>query len=359
MRPLARLTACLATLALALSAHATTVKELVRIKGQGESILRGYGLVVGLPGTGDSGKELAVSRPLAKLLENSGNAVGSPRDLASAKSVALVSITCVIPAGGARADDTYDVQVSALLNASSLRGGELYLCALEGPLPDPSRKIYAFAQGLVDLQDATVPTTGKVRNGARIIEDILMPGVGDSFELIIDTPYAGWAAASQIAIAINGKAQPQGPRVAVPLDERTVRVTVPEADRPDRAGFLADVLSAEINQQLLDIPAQVICNQRSGSIIVTGDVQISPVAITHKDLTITTTVPPPIPTTANPMLLEDRWTALAPGARPTDLAKLADLIRAFKQLDIPVQEQINILQMLHKTGKLQAKLIVD
>jgi flagellar P-ring protein precursor FlgI len=354
-----RLLACLAAILFALPAHATTVKELVRIKGQGESILRGYGLVVGLPGTGDSGKELAVSRPLAELLKQSGNQLGTPRELASAKSVALVSITCVIPAGGARADDTLDVQVSAVLSASSLRGGELYLSALLGPIPDANQKIWAFAQGLIDLQDSTVLTNGKVRNGARIIEDILMPPVADTFELIIDTPYAGWAAASQIAISINAKAQPQGPKVATVIDERTIRVTVPEADRSDRAGFLADVLSADVNQQLLDIPAQVICNQRTGSIIVTGDVEISPVAITHKDLTITTTIPAPQPSVVNPIVTRDRWAPMASSAKPSEMAKLADLIRAFKQLDIPVQEQINILQMLHKTGKLNAKLVVD
>lgn len=354
-----RALALIAAVCLAPTALATTVKELVRIKGQGESILRGYGLVVGLPGTGDSGKDLAVSRPLAELLKNSGNAVGSPRDLAGGKSVALVTITCIVPPGGARADDTIDVQVSAVLSASSIKGGELYLCALEGPLPDPNHKVYAFAQGLVDLQDPAVPTNGKVRMGARMIEDILMPPVGDTFELIIDTPYAGWAAASQLAIAINGKAQPQGKKVAVVYDERTIRITIPEADRTDRAGFLADVLSAEVNQSLLDIPAQVICNQRTGSIIITGDVEISPVAITHKDLTITTTIPAPVPSAANPIVTRDRWTPVAPNARPSEQAKLADLIRAFKQLDIPVQDQINILQMLHKTGKLQAKLIVD
>jgi flagellar P-ring protein FlgI len=356
-----RLLVCLTTLVLTAASHATTVKELVRIKGQGQSVLKGYGLVVGLAGTGDSGKELAVSRPLAALLDNSGNKLGSPKELANAKSVALVSVTCTIPAGGARADDTFDVQVSALLGASSLKGGELYLAPLGGPFPDPDQKqpAFAVAQGLVDLQDPSVPTNGKVRNGARIIEDILMPSVGDTFELIIDTPYAGWAAASQIAIAINAKAQPQGPRVATVLDERTIKVTVPEADRSDRAGFLADVLSAEVNQQLLDIPAQVICNQRTGSIIVTGDVEISPVAITHKDLTITTTVPAPVPSAANPVVQRDRWAAIAPGGKPSEMAKLADLIRAFKQLDIPVQDQINILQMLHKTGKLNAKLVVD
>jgi flagellar P-ring protein precursor FlgI len=343
------------------TAAATTVKELVRIKGQGETVLRGVGLVVGLSGTGDSGKELAMARQLAKVLENNGNVVGSPKELANGKAVALVSVTCFVPAAGARADDTLDVQVSVLNSASSLKGGELYLTALEGPLPDPKheRPVYAFAQGLVDLQDASVPTVGKVRGGARITQDILMPGVGDSFELIIDAPFAGWAASSQIAVAINAKAQPQGPRVATAVDERTIRVTVPEPDRLDRAGFLADVLSAEVNVQLLDIPAQVICNQRTGSIIVTGDVEISPVAITQKDLTITTVVPPPVASAQNPLIQRDRWTPLTSGARPSDMAKLADLIKAFKQLDIPVQDQIGIIQMLHKTGKLQAKLVVD
>jgi flagellar P-ring protein precursor FlgI len=276
--------------------------------------------------------------------------------------VALVLVTCKVPAEGARADDTLDVSVSVVNSATSLKGGELYICALEAPLPDPKheRPIYAMAQGLVDLQDPTTPTVAKVRGGARMIQDILMPSVGDTFDLIIDAPFSGWGASSQLAVAINAKAQPQGPKVATAVDERTVRVTVPEPDRVDRAGFLADVMSAEVNTQLLDIPAQVICNQRTGSIIITGDVEISPVAITQKDLTITTTVPPPVASAQNPLVQRDRWTPMGTsGARPGEMAKLADLIKAFKQLDIPVQDQIGILQMLHKTGKLQAKLVVD
>jgi flagellar P-ring protein precursor FlgI len=341
------------------SVRATTVKELVRIKGQGESVLQGYGLVTGLAGTGDSGKELAMARPLAKVLESQGNALGTPKDLANSKAVALVMVTCTVPAAGVRADDTLDVSVTVLNSASSLKGGELFLAPLKGPIPDPKQKVWAIAQGLVDLQDPTVPTVGKVRGGARIIDDILMPGVGDTFDLIIDQPFAGWAAASQIAVAINAKAQPQGPRVATAIDERTVRVTVPEPDRMDRAGFLADVLAADVNVQLLDIPAQVICNQRTGSIIITGDVEISPVAITQKDLTITTTIPAPVASAQNPLVQRDRWTQLTSGARPSEMAKLADLVKAFKQLDIPVENQIGIIQMLHKTGKLQAKLVID
>src|SRR3954467_11019379 len=139
-----------ALLLLTSSATATTVKELVRIKGQGESTLRGYGLVVGLTGTGDSGKELAMARSLAKVLEANGNAVGSPKELANSKSVAMVLVECVIPRTGALADDTLDVTVSTINSAASIKGGNLYLCALEGPLPDPehNRPVYAFAQGI-------------------------------------------------------------------------------------------------------------------------------------------------------------------------------------------------------------------
>ena len=113
---------------------------------------------------------------------------------------------------------------------------------MEGPFPDEKHRVWAVAQGLVDLQDASVPTAGKVRGGARMVDDVLMPSVGDTFDLIIDAPYAGWGATKQIASAINANAQPQGPAVAVAVDERTVRVTIPEPERADRAGFVADGL---------------------------------------------------------------------------------------------------------------------
>ncbi|MFN9993365.1 MAG: flagellar basal body P-ring protein FlgI [Phycisphaerales bacterium] len=347
----------IASLLTSTASFATTVKELVRIEGQGESVLRGVGLVVGLSGTGDSGKELAMARPLAKLLENNGNAVGSPLELKNGKSVALVSITCRVPADGALADDTLDVQVAVLNSATSLKGGQLYLAPLRGPFKDSD--VYAIAEGLIDIQDENTPTVGKVRAGARLVQDIAMMPVGAEFKLIINAPYAGWASASQIASAINAKAQPQGPAVAVALDARTIKVTIPEAELADRAGFLADVLAADINNALLDLPAQVVVNQRTGAIIITGDVSISPVAITHKNLTITTITPSPVATAQNPVVKSKDWTEIKVGARPTEQARLTDLVAAFEQLDVPVNDQIEILQMLHKGGQLKAKLIID
>lgn len=342
---------------LAAQAGATTVKELTRFKGQGEVPLTGLGLVVGLPGTGDSGKELALARPLMQVYASHQSAVDSPKVLSGAKAVALVTVSAIVPEKGAKADDRIDLRVQAVHNASSLKGGELFLVVMKGPFPGSPP--YAIGSGLVDLQDPTIPTTGIVRGGARMIRDLEGPEIQDEFDLILESHFSGWAAASQVATAINAKAQPQGPSVATAVDERTVRVKIPEAERSDRAAFLADVLGAEVNTTLLDLPAQVIVNQRSGAIIVTGDVEISPCAITQKNLNLTTVRPAPVATAQTPIIERQRWTDLRTGAKTADMAKLTDLLNAFKQLDVPVDDQIGILQQLYKTGRLQAKLVVD
>lgn len=357
-----RLLAVALGLMLGMPAWGVTVKELARIKGQGESVIQGIGLVVGLSGTGDSGKELAMARPLMQLLANNGNMLASPKELANSKSVALVTVTCTIKAGGARADDTLDVFVSVVNSASSLKGGRLFLAPLRGPRRDDP-VVWAMAEGAVDLEDPTVPTTGRVRSGARILQDIALPPVGDEFDLIIQPHFAGYPAATEIAASINhqyfNSPQAGGPSIAQVIDDRTVRITVPDAERGARAGFVADVLNTDVNVTLLKLPAQVVCNQRTGAIIVTGDVQISPVAITHKDLVITTTIPPPQPTPDNPLVERQRWTGVYTSAKPSETARLTDLLAAFKKLDVPVMEQISILQMLKKAGKLQAELVID
>ena len=177
-------------------------------------------------------------------------------------------------------------------------------------------------------------------------------------------PYAGWAAASEVAGTITqnlygktGKNLAGLPQIATVLDDRTIRVDIPPTERANTAAFVGDVLSTPINVALLKLPAQVIYNEAAGSIVVTGDVEISPVAITQADLTITTTVPPPVPTPDNPLIDNRSWLGLATGAKESDKARLQDLLNAFNQLKIPVKDQVGILSMLEKTGKLHAKLI--
>jgi flagellar P-ring protein precursor FlgI len=346
-------------------AGGTTVAEVARLEGQGESVLWGVGLVTGLPGTGDSGKDLAVARPLAETLRNAGIPVSSPEELKNAKTVALVEVKCVVPESGARPNDTFDVRVSARLGAKSLKGGTLFLTALRGPYR--GAEVYAVAEGDLVIDDPSTPTVARVRGGARItrrIDTSLPPG--DSFVLILRPPFAGYAAATEIAGSITqtiygktGRELASLAPIATVIDDRSIRIDVPPSERANRAAFVGDILSTPINATLLKLPAQVVVNPRTGAVIVTGNVEISPVAITHKDLTITTTVPPPVATAANPLVDTTRWTKAGTSITPTENAKLADLLSAFKQLNIPATEQITILQMLHKAGQLQARLIID
>ncbi|MBX3388938.1 MAG: flagellar basal body P-ring protein FlgI [Phycisphaeraceae bacterium] len=368
-----RLSAILFGIVLALAASplafASKVSDLTRIRGQGEFKLRGLGLVVGLNGTGDSGKDLVLARPLAKLLESEGNSPGQITELMGAKAVAVVWVDVTIPEVGGRADDKFDAYVSAAYGAQSLRGGRLVLSPLRGPLPNSP--IYAFASGSVELSDPSLGASGKVRAGAQLLRDVAGPVVGDSFDLYISPYFSGWASAQKIATCINSDAGP-GPlvqgmdssirvsaNVATVLDDRTIRVVIPEAERPDKAGFVAAVLSASVRVAELDLPAQVIVNQRSGVIIITGDVEISPGLVTHKDLVINTTVPTPIGTPQNPLTTTTHFAELRTRPRASDNARLADLMSAMKQLDVSVTDQIEILQMLYKTGRLHAKMIVD
>ncbi|MGH7243999.1 MAG: flagellar basal body P-ring protein FlgI [Phycisphaerales bacterium] len=357
------------TLLLAPLALASKVSDLTRIRGQGEFKLRGLGLVVGLNGTGDSGKDMVLARPLAKLLENEGNSPGQITELMGAKAVAIVWVDVTIPEVGGRADDRFDAYVSAAYGASSLRGGRLVLAPLKGPLP--TSPVYAIASGSVELPDLSLSSSGKVRAGAQLVQDVAGPTVGNTFDLYISPYFSGWASAQKIATCINSDAGP-GPlvagtdssvrvsaNVATVLDDRTIRVVIPEAERSDKAGFVAAVLSASVRVAELDLPAQVIVNQRSGVIVITGDVEISPGLVTHKDLVINTTVPTPVGTPQNPLTTTTHFAEIRTRARASDNARLADLMGAMKQLDVSVTDQIEILQMLHKTGRLHAKMIVD
>ncbi|MFO0857122.1 MAG: flagellar basal body P-ring protein FlgI [Phycisphaerales bacterium] len=343
-------------------AHGGTIKELTRIEGQGESVLRGVGLVVGLQGTGDSSKDIAVARPLVALMKNNGQGIGLPEEVTKSKTeiraIALVSVTATIRREGARVDDTVDVIVSTINSATSLRGGRLYLTSLQGP--SPQSPVYAIAEGGIELDDTNVPTVGRVRGGARMIKDILMPEIGDSFKLVLEPPFAGWGSASAVAEAIQdsvvvaGRANPDAPVVAKVIDERKIEITIPREERANKGLFLAQVLGTEVKTEFLDLPAQVIVNSRTGAIIVTGNVTISPVAITHKDLQITTTAG-----TSGNGAARGKWTDVATAAKAGEAAKLTDLLAALDKLSVPAEDQISILQMLHKTGKLEARLVMD
>ncbi len=347
----------------AFHAHgAKSLREITRVKGQGASVIQGLGLVVGLNGTGDKGTELMMARPLASALTKLGNPVHID-DLASTKAAALVLVTCEIPREGAKTDDRLKVTISVLNSAKSLEGGTLLLAALT---PFPDSPVYAFASGSLTLENEDFPTVATIAKGGQMVRDVnTMPSISGSFDLIVDANFAGWESVGAIASEINQQYLLSGTRLgaslAKPIDHRTIRITVPLTERGNPASFFGDIMQTDIASAIRKLPAKVICNTRTGIIVITGNVQVSTAVITHKDLRITTIVPPPDPNDQGPPRIEinDFATMEAPVENRGDTAHLNDLITAFDQLDIPPVEQIRILEMLHKAGKLHARLIID
>ncbi|MCB9844894.1 MAG: flagellar basal body P-ring protein FlgI [Phycisphaeraceae bacterium] len=340
------------------------VKDVARLAHQGESVLQGVGLVVGLPGTGDSAKELVVARPLAQVLRNNGIPIEDFSELRSARSVALVMVTCTTPAAGVRVNDRYDVTVSVINSAQSLAGGELYLAPLTGPFP--GQPVFAIASGRIEIDDPRSPTRAKVRAGAQIVRPFPTEIVGDTVDLILRPAFAGWQSSAHIASRIRDEylLAPAGmddslERIAEAIDDRTIRLFVPDAYRDNVTGFIADVMNTEFDAAQLKLPARVVVNRGSGAIVVTQEVEISLVAIAHKNLIIRRVTPQPVPSAQNPAVSTESIVGLGTQGRPSERARLDDLLDAFKQLSVPVDDQIQILQMLHRSGRLHAELIVD
>jgi flagellar P-ring protein precursor FlgI len=343
-------------------AFGSTVRDVCRLKGEGESVLQGIGLVLGLNGTGDGGDELTLARPLAELLRRNGNPVATLSELENSRSAALVMVTCVIPRTGARRDDTFDVRVSVLNTASSLAGGELYVAPLTAAVP--GGELYAFAQGSIVIEGEEHLTSAVVPGGARMIRDIeTTPPVAGGFELIIDPAYAGWTAAAHIAQQINDgyflTTDPLADPIARAIGPRTVRVRVPRVEQEVPGSFVGDVLATDVIQSRLGVPAAVHANSRTGAIVVHGEVEISPAVITHGDLVITTTLPALEPTPVTPLVETSRWAAVGTGVSQPATTRVEDLLAALKRLDVSSKDQIHILKMLRDTGKLHGKLIID
>ncbi len=348
---------------------AVSIQEIARLEGQGEVILRGVGIVTGLKGTGDSGQDLALARPLAKIYESNGNPLGDLKELSKAKSAALVFVTLTIPAQGARVQDKLDVHVTVSHSATSLVGGRLYLAPLSGPLP--GQGVFAIAEGALLVEDVNNPTVAVIRGGAQITHDILMPVASDRFRLVVHPHLRSFTVTERMAATINARFQDPAifaegvdaaatpPAIARAIDDVVVEVTVPPESRREPAGFVADCLTASMDPAELRLPAKVVVNQRTGTIIVTGNVEISPVAVAHKDLVVTTTQPLPGQPLTPAAPKNTRWTSTATTSRASERARIQDLLQAFRQLDVPVQDQINILTQMHRSGRLHAQLVIE
>ncbi len=352
-----------AVLALATPARGLSIQEMTRLAGQGESTIWGLGFVVGLEATGDSAEVLPLARQLAQLLEAGGSPIPNVAELSEGQNIALVMVTCTVPKEGARRGDKLDVHVQAWHNAQSLEGGRLFITPLRGPTKATSQ-VYAFAEGAVSF-DGESRTTGRVRGGARVSADVVMGEVvrtDGSFTLIIEPNYAGWTTSKLVAAAINSERQGLEETtfsLAQSIDERSVRVLIPEAELVDPAGFIASIQEIRLDHSLLSLPAQVIVNQAEGTIVVTGNVEISPAVISHRDLVVTTVEPSRPPTPELPRIEQSTWTSIGTNASDREETRVQNLLEALKAMAVPVEDQIAILSKLHAAGALHAELVIE
>ena len=355
--------ACGAGIALlcASSAHALSVQDMATLEGTGENKLWGLGIVIGLQGTGDGNDTPPLARQLASLLERGGNTVPNIEELFRGKNAAMVMVSCTLPREGAMRGEQVDVYVESWNGAKSLAGGRLFLTPMSGPLP--GQGVYAFAEGAIVLEGETT-TTGRIRGGAQVSKDIRM-GVIDnngSIRLVVKGSYAGWTTTKLLANTINQDRQgfrEDAEEIARAIDGKTVVVRIPEVERANPANFIGKVLSIRLDPTLLDLPARVIVNERTGSIVVTGDVQISPTVISHEDLVVTTVTPATQPTPERPRVDRTSVTSVDTVDGERSMARLEDLLEAMRALDVPVKDRIAILAQMHAIGHLHAEFIVE
>lgn len=345
-------------------AFATNVQDLVRIKGLERNVLTGMGIVIQLNGTGDSSKDSFIAaRPYAELLKNLGNPVLNLQELAKADAYAIVSVTMEIPPTGVREGDRLDVSVSTLFNAKSLAGGRLIVSPLRLPRPDaPQLAPMAFAEGPIVIE-GTNQRGGIIRGGGQMLQDIRTNPVtrAGTMSLVLKDQYAGYPVATTIVSAINDEFVLDGyANIASVEDSKNIKILLPQADRENPAQFIATLMTIPIDPSLIQTEARIVINEKQGIILVTGNVQIGPVGITHKGLTITSVTPPPVPTQENPLVETTRWTGIDTTDKLSrNSTRLVELLDAFKQLSVPVADQIAIIHELKKTGALHAEIITE
>ncbi len=330
--------------------------------------LMGYGLVVGLDGTGDQTSQAPfTTQGLRNWLQQSGITL-PPGVNPQLKNVAAVAITASLPPF-ARPGQALDVTLSSVGNAKSLRGGAL----LAAPLRGLDGNVYAIAQGNlvvsgfgVQANDGSrisvnVPSSGRIPNGATV-ERTVPTGIDSGGPLWLQLNAADFTTATRLSAAVNTKF---GAGVAEAIDGGTVKLTAP-ANPEARIAFLSEVESLEVDPGLA--PARVIVNSRTGTVVIGSNVRVSPAAVSHGSLVVT--------------IQEDTKVSqaapFAPGGRTVASAdskidveekgsrmflfnpgvSLDEIVRAVNQVGAAPGDLVAILEALQQAGALHAQLVV-
>lgn len=383
--------AVVATLQPRNAAARVRLENICSIYGQKEVKLTGLGLIVGLNGTGDGGKNMPSMRALSQVLQHMNLPTHDLRELSNADNVAVVLLEATIPKTGLRSGQTVDCHVSSIMGADSLRGGRLMVAPLQ-TAEIGNDTVVALASGAIVIEDNASPTTGLLPDGATLQAGFVSSFVdqerGNVITLLLDESHSSFHAASEVARVINDDfsfetsqewRQPSltdedpnkpleslsadnrriktvGERIAKAVSPGVVEVNIPEHyQNPEKyhqtpVDFVAQVLSVGIDNP--HTQARILVNPKTGTVIVTGEVEISPVVISHKNLTIRVGNAN-IPGQAQ---AADSFVSVAQqGQQPTQ--QLQQLVEALNQVQVPNEDIIDIIRELHRSGKLHAMYV--
>ena len=353
---------------------ADRLKDLTSISGVRPNQLVGYGLVVGLPGTGDGSSALTL-QSMRSLISQFGVTPNSALDL-NGKNTAAVIVTAELPAF-AKPGQRVDVTVSTVGQSKSLRGGTLLMT----PLLGADGQTYAVAQGNmvvgglgVEGNDGSqlivnIPTVGRIPGGATV-ETLVETDFLTGDHLVLNLHQGDFTITNQVAEAINDVF---GGSVAIALDSRSVRVRAP-MDPSQKVSFISMLENIEIEPERQS--AKVVVNARTGTIVIGGDVRVTPAAVTHGSLTVRVEENTDVTPTGN-LALADGVAAATPGdaveTPDTEITveeeparaflfdpgvELSTIVEAINSVGASPADLVAILESLREAGSLRAELVI-
>ena len=347
---------------------AVRIKDIVDIRGLQNTQLVGYSLVVGLDGTGDGRRALFTQQSVRNMLQRFGISVESDR--MNTKNVAAVMVTADL-SPFMKKGSRMDVVVSSLGDATSLEGGTLLMT----PLESKEGVVYAFAQGNLSIGGTNIETVGmerfrknytlvgRVPNGGVVEQEpVLALGQNNTLDLLLKEP--DFTTAARIAEVVD---RTFGQTLAQPMDAATIAVNIP-AEYRQQGQLVRMIAQLEVAEVEPDQVARVVINERTGTVVIGGNVRLSEAAVSQGNLTVKVSA---IPIVSQPGPFSQGQTTVVPqtmtevsepeSANVTVLQEtvsVTDLADALNSLKVSPRDIISIFQALKQAGALQAELVI-
>ena len=341
------------------------IGNITRIKGMRVNQLIGYGIVVGLNGSGDSSRSQATVQSVANMLQNFG--VNVTDNQVASQNIAAVMVTAELPAV-VHNGDQLDITVSSIGDADSLQGGTLLLT----PLQAPNGEIYASAQGPLSIGGYNVggggnsaqqnhPTVGRIPDGALVEREINSSLNSDNLTYVLANP--NFKTAGQIMTTINNNF---GDGTAQAVDSSTIKISMPDNFNYGMVNFIAEVNSLKVRPA---VEARVVIDERTGTVVFSHNVQISTVAVAHGNLSVRITteeeVSQPAPfSQGETTVTEDVQIEVDEGQEGNMMVvsqekTIEDLVTALNAIGATPRDIISIIQKIDAAGALHAELEIQ